>query len=517
VFFRQKAKLTAPSGVTGLFSLSAWMDRCNRFFFGNPTQGQESYVSLFEANSNVHGSRLLQASGGARPLERDFGKQECAAELNGLFDELIVVRKRILANTFLYGWTKWFAGILIALIVIAAIVTKLAWVLILAGILVVVGAGLIFARSWRVRPPVYDAARRLDSVAGLQDRVSTAVFLGTIANPDEITRCQRQDAIARGKKVDPRLLFPISIPMTWVRALAIVLLTAGLLVYRINHRPPLTALLQSARLQLAHSALAPIVHSMEKDLQRTLALVTSKADTLADNVRPGEALEKGDALWQHDDQKADKDDTQKGLEAADQPQDPSQQGDQNNSQADQAQPQDNSGDQASQGQQKEGKDSNNSSSDSANQSMKNPTPSQNQDNRPNEQQGGKNSPKQGNSQQAGASQNDRKNDSQGKSDAQQQPTKNAASGAGNQKGMKDIPANLTSHPVIPVPDRVALEANGFKEKKRSHIVTETGTAQLSVRDVSPQGEAVINGTEQENIPARYRLYVQRYFEHAGNN
>ena len=44
--------------------------------------------------------------------------------------------------------------------------------------------------------------------------------------------------------------------------------------------------------------------------------------------------------------------------------------------------------------------------------------------------------------------------------------------------------------------------------------TETGSAQLGVRDISPQQDAVINGAEQENIPARYRFYVQRYFEHS---
>jgi len=44
--------------------------------------------------------------------------------------------------------------------------------------------------------------------------------------------------------------------------------------------------------------------------------------------------------------------------------------------------------------------------------------------------------------------------------------------------------------------------------------TETGTAQLALRDVQAQGGTVISGAEQENIPPRYRLYVQRYFEHA---
>jgi predicted phage-related endonuclease len=45
----------------------------------------------------------------------------------------------------------------------------------------------------------------------------------------------------------------------------------------------------------------------------------------------------------------------------------------------------------------------------------------------------------------------------------------------------------------------------------------TGTARMAVRDVAPQSIVVTNGTEQENIPARYRLYVQHYFEHADSN
>jgi hypothetical protein len=33
-------------------------------------------------------------------------------------------------------------------------------------------------------------------------------------------------------------------------------------------------------------------------------------------------------------------------------------------------------------------------------------------------------------------------------------------------------------------------------------------------DQAAQQDAVVNGSEQENIPARYRFYIQRYFEHA---
>ena len=67
-----------------------------------------------------------------------------------------------------------------------------------------------------------------------------------------------------------------------------------------------------------------------------------------------------------------------------------------------------------------------------------------------------------------------------------------------------------------MPDRVALESGNFKDEMRMRVPTETGTAQLGLRDVSPKQDAVTNGAEQENIPARYRFYVQRYFEHADN-
>jgi hypothetical protein len=67
-----------------------------------------------------------------------------------------------------------------------------------------------------------------------------------------------------------------------------------------------------------------------------------------------------------------------------------------------------------------------------------------------------------------------------------------------------------------VPDRVALAPSGFKDPTRVRNNTETGTAGLAVGNAAPQAVAVINGAEQEDIPARYRLYVQHYFEHPDN-
>ena len=66
-------------------------------------------------------------------LGRDFGKQDCPAELHGMIDTLRAVRQRILTNTFLKGLTKWWTWILAALIVIAALSAKLAAAMILPG------------------------------------------------------------------------------------------------------------------------------------------------------------------------------------------------------------------------------------------------------------------------------------------------------------------------------------------------------------------------------------------------
>jgi len=71
----------------------------------------------------------------------------------------------------------------------------------------------------------------------------------------------------------------------------------GLFVYRIHYKPPVLALLRTtARSQLVQSILSPIVHAMEKDLQRTMTLIKSNPDSPPDKVRPGQAATTDD-LW----------------------------------------------------------------------------------------------------------------------------------------------------------------------------------------------------------------------------
>jgi hypothetical protein len=534
LLFREKTKLATLGEVKGtqLFPVlrNAWRVIASR----NPAQNPENQASIFT-------SAFVPASTQAtRSLERDFGKQECPAELHGVMDVLRSVRRRILTNIFLQGSTKWWSWVLIALIAVAAISVKMAGVLVLAAMLAVGGTAVILTWVWRTRPSMYDAACRLDSAAGLHDRVSTALFLCDVKNPDEMIRHQRQDALARLAKVEPSGLFPLRMPVTASRALVLVLAAGGLLAYRVNHKPPLVSLLQTTeRSQLVQSILSPIVHAMEKDLQRTMSLA-NKPETPADEVRAGDVTPPPDDLWQNGDDKqnspGDGQQADPGEEDQNQDQTP-QGGNQNGSQSADSQQQQSGGQQSQEsknatgsasksGQQQESKqadDKNPSLGQSLMQALKNMmSNSQNQQSNNKGNQDSQQSNSQGAPQSGNANASDAKNesgqkgDSRGSSEAQQKASQSTSNGAGSQKGLKQTRTDFDSHPVTPVPDRVALESTNYKEQIRMRMQTEAGTAQMATRDVSPQGQAVVNGAEQENIPARYRMYVQRYFEHTEN-
>jgi hypothetical protein len=516
VLFREKTKLAASGDVSrpAIFSVlrAAW--------------GAISSRNLMHIHED-HASRFSQAPSGARSLARDFGKQDCPAELHGLIDVLRTVRQRILTNTFLRGLTKWWTWILASLIVIAALSAKLAGAMILAVILAVVGAVVILAWICRTRLSIYDTARRLDSAASLHDRVSTAIFLGDVNNPGEMVQHQRRDAVARVGKVEPRGLFPVRMPATAGHALLLLLAAAGLFAYRLHHKPPLVALLQTtARSQLVQSILSPIVRTLEKDLQRTIALSSSRPEPLADEVRPGDPVQSGDDKGNNVEQEQD-------AVAVPQPSDQEQPqgdpealpGDESGQQDGQQPAQDMNGNEsASNSENPQGAENNRQSmKQSLMQALKNLMPSppgQQSNNRPNQQSQPSNAqgmPQSGDSNQPGNTPSDRKGDSRGSSDSKQKPSENSGNGAGNQEGIKELRTGLESHPVKAVPDRIALAPSDFKDPTRVRNATETGTAKLAIGNALPQGTAVINGAEQENIPARYRLYVQRYFEHPDNH
>ncbi len=516
MLLREKINLAVPGEFSGRACFSALRDFWRRAAVRIRTQSQENQASLARA----------------------FDRQACSHELHGLIGTLKTIRQRILANTLLRGWTKWSVWLLIGLMAVAAVSAKLAEALLFVGIVAAVGAAAILAWTWRNRPSNYEAARRLDSAAGLQDRISTAVYLGVIEDPDGMIGEQRKDALARLANVDPRGFFPVRLPGNVRRASVLVLVVAGLFAYRIHHQPPLVSLLQTtARSQLVQSIFSPIVHAMEKDLQRTIALVTMKPDAAGEETQRGDAASSSDDLWKASDDKGagaeeQKDSADAG--AGDQPQDelqapgnresnPSGEARQqdSNSQAQEGKSGSDSADGKSQQQsEQQGPEGRQSLGQSLMQALKNMmsnSPNQQSNNRASQQPpNGQGTPQSGNSHQPGATESDKRGESRGSSDAKQKATQTASEGAGSQQGTKELRKDQEAHPVNAVPDRVALEASGFKEQTRMKVATETGTAQLAVRDLSPQQDAVINGAEQENIPARYRFYVQRYFEHADN-
>lgn len=466
-------------------------------------------------------------------LARTFDRRDNSPEIRGLLEALQTIRKRILANVILRSWTKWFIWLLAALILLAAVRSRLAGALLLVALVGAVGAGAILAWAWRNRPSHYETARCLDSAARLQDRLSTAVFLGDGADRVGMIGEQRHDALAHLEKLDPQKFFAVQWPGNFKRASVLVLLAAGLLAYRVHHRPPLLSLLQTtAHSQLVQSIFAPVAHAVEKDLQRTMALVTAKPDAMGAETRR-DAVSNAEDLWKTneepgaDDQKntpnADPGDEQDQLQApGDEEGSPnsdtrpndrysqSQEGKSGND-SEQSKAQEQSEQQGPEGRQSLGQ-----SIMQALKNMMSNSPNQTSNNRASRQQNGQGTPQSGNSQQPGDTESDKRGDSRGNSDAKQKATQTASEGAGSQEGSKELRKDQQATPINAVPDRVALEASGFKEQTRMKVPTETGTAQLAVRDLSPRQDAVTNGAEQENIPARYRFYVQRYFDHADN-
>jgi flagellar biosynthesis GTPase FlhF len=470
-------------------------------------------------------------------LHRDLTKDDCVAALGPLVSSLRSVRRRILTNTLLTWATLWFSCILATLIVVAAFIMKLAVPLILAGALAAVGIAALAIWTWRARPSIYGVACRLDSAAALNDRLSTALCFGTLEKPEGLLGLQRDDAVRRLSKVDPARLFPVRLPAHSTRAFVLFLAVCGLFIYRLNYKPPMVALMQgAARSQLVQSILSPLVSAVEKDIQKTIALATSQPETAPNDVRPDSSKPLGDDLWQQDedDKDANAEDAQQNSQDATIADQQPQQSNPNG----QAQTKDGEAQQQEAGQQQsqqDGKkssdakansqqssnDSNQSQSKSLMQALKNllsnsaSQQTTNQASQPPPD--GQGMSQSGNSRQPGASEGDRKGDSRGSSDGQQKASKNSSSGAGSQQGNKDLRKDPSAQSVNAVPDRVALESNGFKEQVRVRTDAGTGTAQLPVRDISPTATAVVNGAEQENIPARYRLYVQRYFEHGDHN
>jgi len=119
----------------------------------------------------------------------------------------------------------------------------------------------------------------------------------------------------------------------------------------------------------------------------------------------------------------------------------------------------------------------------------------------------------GNSAGKGAKSDDAKDSTDQKSSGSTSDSQKPGSGAGD--GSTPLPSQGKPAPAIAgnlVPDRVDIQANNYRQQGQMRTLAIPGDAQVPLRDVKPQPTAAVKGAEQENIPERYRLYVQRYFE-----
>jgi hypothetical protein len=506
--------------------------------------------TAFIGNSGVSRKDSVGEPDFANPVNAS----DSSGELRGLPGLIERVRRRMLARRLVFDSMIWLNWSLLTLIVTAAFSRKLEYALIAAAAVASVGAILSLAREWWMRPSAYYCARETDRASGLYDRLSTALYFASKqsragmpdAMPDAMIVHQRRDAISRVEGVDPRALFPVGLPEFVNRTVVLAVIAFALLGYRLYYNPPMAALLRGVvGSHVEKTLLSPLAGAVKKEL---LALVdrdetqvkeaSPDAETvpgLADPKTADDASQPGDKDGaspgdSQDDSQAtagaegDTGDPQQGNQPNAQGQDANQPGNasQNPQMADPNQQQSGqngqNGENSSSAQPQTGGQQ--SSGSSVMQALKNLM--KNMTGQPNPSDSNGQSSSAGSSQQPGSSsgQGEAKNDSPKDGNEQKETGSSSSSqkpggGAGN--GSTPVPkqaAKDTTPPPKNLPqDRVNLEANNFRQQGRVRTTSAAGTAQVPLRDIKPQPVAAIKGSEQENIPVRYRLYVQRYFEH----
>jgi hypothetical protein len=410
-------------------------------------------------------------------------RQKVCGELHEVIDFLEAGLQKTMVNSFLRSWSTWWNWILAGLILAAVVLPELRGATVSAAVLITLGGAAVVAWTWRMRPSGFDIARRLDSSAGLQDRISTALYFSASFPAEGMIERQRQDAIARFRQLDARSLFPFRAPETMRRTLALLLAVAVLFTYRMYYRPPLIALLHTTAIaRLVQSIATPLKKGPEEGIQRSGALTSEKEEAAGESNRPAESVQSLD----------DSAAPPKGAIAGDDPHGES------------------SGEGNPDPSSKPGAMA--SMSRALLDALKAMLANQPALAGAKPQSHGAND-RQGNPNQNTPSDGGDTRDAQQGADSIQKNPQGTANGAGDQQaGSKDLKKS-TPLSVKSIPDRVPLQANNLKDQPRMDVSAEAGTAKIATGNSSPRTTAVVNGQEQESIPARYRSYVQRYFQH----
>lgn len=430
-------------------------------------------------------ARIGKRPGMVFPAHQPSSKK-LSNDLDRLMDLLIVVRRRVLANSILRTWLQWGDWILIGLMVIAAIRTKWAGSIIAAAVLLTTAAFGICAREWRNRMSPYESACLLDTAAGLKDRLSTSIWFGETAHPEGLILYQRRDALKYLSNLDVRTLIPIRIATLARRTLLLSLLACGLFIYRVYRPAPLTAILKATwHSQLLQSGLSPRRLPVTSAVQQPQESTDSEMQAL-DQRQSSTATDTSADAWGNSDQ-------DKPRLAGQQPPD------------------------ASGFHSLDSTNGNRSLAQSLMQTLKDIASGRPEENASSDASANPPLQRQDSTQPKNASQNATDNtSSQTGAESARNSQQNGAhhvAGAGGQRLPPKAPVESSPFVVTPVVERVPLEAKNFKGQKRMPVEPETGSAELASGNAASQRTATMNGAEKEDIPERYRSYVQRYFEH----
>jgi len=471
---------------------------------------------------------------------QNLDKRSYSSDLADLVDALKIVRSRVLANAFLVSWLGLVRWILLGLIIVALVSRHLALPLFLAGGLAVLSALGAAMWVWWSRPSAYRLAYELDSATGLCDRLSTAIHFGTVEHPDPLLLRQRRDAEQRLKGVDAKALFPVRMPAFARSLLVLALIVGGLFGYRSHFSTPMLSLMrQISGASLQKSVLSPLAAMknellalVQRDTEPQQAAVDKDAvPGLADAKDTDKQLAGENGIDPDDDSEQEagsQSPTTQGEEGDLQQGSPTSQGQdagqaasgpqQQMGSTNQKQPQGagQNGEQGGSDQQPQGQSP---AGNSVMQALKNLMKNMAGDQAGSQGQAGGQPSSSGSSQQAGnsagqgAKSDDAKDSTDQKSSGSTSDSQKPGSGAGN--GSTPLPSQGKPAPAIAgnlVPDRVDIQANNYRQQGQMRTLAIPGDAQVPLRDVKPQPTAAVKGAEQENIPERYRLYVQRYFE-----
>ncbi len=482
-------------------------------------------------------------------------------ELGSLLAETGVVRRRILANRSLVYWLACWNFVLGMLVLVAAFSSHLRSAIVLAAILLAIGAVVSFFVARHTGPSVYAAACKLDESAGLQDRLSTTLHFAAEEKPGSIILSQRRDSLSRLKVINTRALFPLQMPANARRTALLALVVVGLLAYRIKNAPPgLTLARKVSQSHLVEAIVSPLARVTENaklnlldrpqidvlDAEAAAAGTAENPEKGSNSLPPGALPSRAGS---GDDQKkssALNPEDSKAIESGPPSQNQSQQ---NQSQANNTSPSDST--QEGRGQNPLDQDSpkpgsgakgdsssqpkvNNDGSKANQQSLGQKIeqalkdmmgsmiglPSNQEPNTPSPQPQRSSSQGQGGQiPQPGGDSGQQPEGSDGKSNEEKAnetpggPGKHTGVGNGTQQQVLQKPTDPGgSAQTDLVPERVPLDATDFRVQTHPRAMPGPGTSEVPMTNASLTGAATTNGAAQENIPMRYRQYVQRYFD-----